>query len=397
MYEYNADSASTLFEYGVVQQDWASLIGATKHGQGAGDHIRASMVAAWEACEIPMSETVHFLIDDDNEEEYTALFVLECAKSIGLKTKLIRATSNCDSDVSENEIRMLNFSWKNGLIIDDEGIPIKHIWKTWSWSTVFDDFEAVAKIRSSSYFPVEGTHPHLSDLLLSSQATTVLEPLWKCIPGNKAILPLLWEMYPNHPNLLRSEWTLTNELRSTGYAMKPIVSRGGQNVSLVEPCGDVVAETSGKFGERDVVYQELFPLSECEGHHSLVCGWIIGGIYSGTGIRDDEGLITRIDSPCPPLLIATDTSSKEGVRNFNQGDSLLYTKVDPRPCCSPENVYFDVKSDDENNSNHNDVDVYATLSNDILIGTSSNRLLGKVTECPKHLGNISPLLTEISY
>ena len=28
------------------------------------------------------------------------------------------------------------------------------------------------------------------------------EPFWKLILGNKAILPMLWQMYPNHPNLL---------------------------------------------------------------------------------------------------------------------------------------------------------------------------------------------------
>lgn len=29
-----------------------------------------------------------------------------------------------------------------------------------------------------------------------------LEPAWKSIISNKALLPLLWEMFPNHPNLL---------------------------------------------------------------------------------------------------------------------------------------------------------------------------------------------------
>lgn len=28
------------------------------------------------------------------------------------------------------------------------------------------------------------------------------EPWWKLILGNKAILPLLWSEFPNHPNLL---------------------------------------------------------------------------------------------------------------------------------------------------------------------------------------------------
>ncbi|STW03551.1 glutathionylspermidine synthase [Klebsiella pneumoniae subsp. rhinoscleromatis] len=29
-----------------------------------------------------------------------------------------------------------------------------------------------------------------------------LEPAWKSIISNKALLPMLWEMFPNHPNLL---------------------------------------------------------------------------------------------------------------------------------------------------------------------------------------------------
>lgn len=28
------------------------------------------------------------------------------------------------------------------------------------------------------------------------------EPWWKLILGNKALLPLLWSEFPNHPNLL---------------------------------------------------------------------------------------------------------------------------------------------------------------------------------------------------
>lgn len=31
-----------------------------------------------------------------------------------------------------------------------------------------------------------------------------IEPAWKLVLGNKAILPVLWEMFPGHPNLLPS-------------------------------------------------------------------------------------------------------------------------------------------------------------------------------------------------
>ena len=41
------------------------------------------------------------------------------------------------------------------------------------------------------------------DLLAEDLAEIdTLEPAWKLIIGNKAILPLLWKMFPNHPNLL---------------------------------------------------------------------------------------------------------------------------------------------------------------------------------------------------
>jgi glutathionylspermidine synthase len=29
-----------------------------------------------------------------------------------------------------------------------------------------------------------------------------IEPAWKIVLSNKSILPMLWEMFPNHPNLL---------------------------------------------------------------------------------------------------------------------------------------------------------------------------------------------------
>ena len=29
-----------------------------------------------------------------------------------------------------------------------------------------------------------------------------VEPFWKLIAANKAILPMLWQLYPGHPNLL---------------------------------------------------------------------------------------------------------------------------------------------------------------------------------------------------
>ena len=37
---------------------------------------------------------------------------------------------------------------------------------------------------------------------LAGSPTRWLEPPWKAILSNKGILPLLWAMFPRHPNLL---------------------------------------------------------------------------------------------------------------------------------------------------------------------------------------------------
>ena len=37
---------------------------------------------------------------------------------------------------------------------------------------------------------------------LAKAPTRWIEPPWKAILSNKGILPLLWEMFPDHPNLL---------------------------------------------------------------------------------------------------------------------------------------------------------------------------------------------------
>ncbi|WP_163981246.1 glutathionylspermidine synthase family protein, partial [Raoultella ornithinolytica] len=58
-----------------------------------------------------------------------------------------------------------------------------------------------------------------------------LEPAWKSIISNKALLPMLWEMFPNHPNLLPAYFAEDDFPPMEKYVVKPIFSREGANVS----------------------------------------------------------------------------------------------------------------------------------------------------------------------
>lgn len=69
----------------------------------------------------------------------------------------------------------------------------------------------------------------LIDVLLRPEVL-VFEPLWTVIPGNKAILPILWSLFPHHRYLLDTDFTVNDELVKTGYAVKPIAGRCGSNI-----------------------------------------------------------------------------------------------------------------------------------------------------------------------
>jgi glutathionylspermidine synthase len=118
--------------------------------------------------------------------------------------------------------------------------------------------------------------------------TLWLEPIWKMIWSNKAILAVLWGMFPDHPNLLPAGL----DIPTIGDAVaKPLLAREGANVSI-RKAGAVVAETEGDYGEEGYVYQALYPLPEtAPGVFPVIGSWVVDGEPAGMGIRED-GLIT---------------------------------------------------------------------------------------------------------
>ena len=67
--------------------------------------------------------------------------------------------------------------------------------------------------------------------------------MWKMLLSNKGLLPILWELFPDHPNLLP---TFEDAAPLAGhYVRKPKLSREGSNVTWVEGGVAVEATDSG--------------------------------------------------------------------------------------------------------------------------------------------------------
>ena len=69
----------------------------------------------------------------------------------------------------------------HGLFVDAKNVPIDLLFKLYPW-------EWMMREAFGRYLP--------------GAPTQFVEPPWKAILSNKGILPLLWAMFPGHPNLL---------------------------------------------------------------------------------------------------------------------------------------------------------------------------------------------------
>jgi glutathionylspermidine synthase len=279
LFEYNADSAGALFETSVILEKWANKINFERTFM-SGCQLHRILVRNWKRFQ--SIKCVHILIDEDQEELMIGYYMQKVLKDANINSKLCILTND--------------FYWKDSKIIDNEGNEVELVWKLWMWETVFSNY-LQHENEGNLNRKIDGEHPYLCQILLNEQIK-VIEPLWKVITSNKAILPVLWYLYPNHSNLLRSEYILSNDLKQVAFVKKPIVGRAGHNVTLYDVNGEsVIDETKGKFIDRNCIYQELFPLTKFDGYYPIIGSWMVSDSFAGFGIREDKKLITDADSP----------------------------------------------------------------------------------------------------
>jgi glutathionylspermidine synthase len=255
--DYAADAPTALLEASILQADWQAAV-HPRDDQWNGLHD--ALVARWAAIAdgLPGDE-LHFTWsggDETGADEMTVGYLQETAAEAGIDTVGLTI-----EDIGWDE-RLHRF-------VDLEEAPMNGVFKLYPWEWVLGD--------------QFGEH-----VLETLPATLWLEPLWKTLLSNKALLAVLWELHPGHPNLLPAYLDQPGIL--TEYVRKPRLGRKGANISIIAPGSEVA--TGGVYGEEGYVYQLFDPLPEFDGFRPALGAWVVGDTAAGLGIRETPGLVT---------------------------------------------------------------------------------------------------------
>lgn len=248
--EYNADTPTALVEASVAQWFW---LRETRPAADQFNSIHERLIEAWRRW---AGQTIYFSsIKDSPEDEMTVLYLRDTCEQAGGLTKSVFIE---DIGWDQNAKRF----------VDRENQPMERCFKLYPWEWLWH--EAFA--------------PHLT-----SEPVRFIEPMWKMLLSNKGLLPILWELFPGHPNLLPAYETATP--LGNRYIRKPRLSREGANVTWVEG-GMVLEENGGDYGEEGYVYQAVADVPEFAGHRPVLGVWVVDHEAAGLGIREDTRRIT---------------------------------------------------------------------------------------------------------
>ncbi|WP_313138700.1 glutathionylspermidine synthase family protein [Myroides sp.] len=264
--EFNADTPTSLYETGVTQWQWMQHYFGERKDQF--NSVHDQLIASWRDLKPYLKgDTLHFSCMRETLEDLTNIeYLRDTAIQAGINTKLIFI-----DDIGWNGV---NFT-------DLEEETITDIFKLYPWEwLVYEPF--------ALHIPND-----------EAQANWI-EPSWKMILSNKAIMAVLWKLYPNHPLLLETYFDTPNGMRD--YVKKPLLSREGANVTLYQH-GAIVEATPGDYGEEGYICQELAHLHQESTGYSIIGSWIIGQESCGITFRESNNRITTDKSRFIPHII----------------------------------------------------------------------------------------------
>ncbi|GMA38006.1 putative glutathionylspermidine synthase [Mobilicoccus caccae] len=290
--EYNADTPTGLVESSIAQWYWLQ---DTYPELDQWNSVHERLVLAWKGLRSRLPDArvwfAHHEDETTGEEFMTCTYLRDTCDQAGLPTGSITM-----GDIGYDPAR--------GCFVGLGAEPLRTCFKLYPW-------EAMLAEEFGRY-----VEPDPVGVL----STTWLEPPWKVLLSNKALLAALWAMYPGHPNLLPAY--LDGPRDMDAWVAKPLHGREGDNIRIHAP-GIEIAQP-GEYGEEGWCYQQWCPLPEFDGNKVVLGSWVIDGISAGVGIRESDGWVTDYYARFLPHVIAApapaDSQRENWLEDARHGD-----------------------------------------------------------------------------
>lgn len=278
MYEYNADTPTALLESAVAQWQWLEEAENVSH-RDQFNSIHEKLIARWNLAAKHLQHPMLYVFatkegpfEDWGNVEYLADTAMQGGWQIYLE-----------------EIENVGYDPQDVRFVDTNGNPIEYAFKLYPWEWMMEE--------------------EFGEFVIDCP-TKWFEPPWKMLLSNKAILPVLWKKFPNHPNLLPAffEDEKPNANFQYMFVKKPILGREGANIQMAGTFADTLIVGSHQVQEYDrsgFIYQQFAPLPKFDGKHPVIGSWIIGDEAAGIGIREDNTIISGNGSHFVPHYFVT--------------------------------------------------------------------------------------------
>ena len=218
--------------------------------------IHERLIAKWQELRQYCGSPLYFAgIDDPAHEDLMTLsYLADTAQQAGHTITLL--------DMGE-----IGYDHDNRRFVAPTREPIKSVFKLYPWEWML----------------AEEFGPFLNETIVT---THWIEPAWKMALSNKSILPILWEMYPNHPYLLPAYFEDEHPTRLAECCRKPIFGREGKDVSLIRRSG--ATDIADDRRDSGFIRQAIAPIPQFDGHFPVLGSWVIDGESAGVGIRESD-------------------------------------------------------------------------------------------------------------
>lgn len=232
--EFNADTPTSLFETSIIQ--WALLKANGMDETGQFNNLHEMLQENFrrlitgdkpleEFAERYAGEKLLFSSASDlPEDERTVRYLQQIAHDAGFFTDFCY-------------LHEAGFSGDGGVYNKDQ--QLADFWfKLFPWEDIAAD-----ELELTRMLEKIGRHG----------TTRVLNPAYTLLFQSKGLMPLLCDMFPDSPYLLRSSF---EPLQGLEQVSKKVFGREGANMALLAADGSILQETTGPYAHHKAIYQE---------------------------------------------------------------------------------------------------------------------------------------------